>query len=265
MTMARATFLKAFRTWSCWQIWGRHHEEKLKLFLIGLIAIFFMFELLCAWLEFCCLKHETCCCDCFRKHLVYFCCHGTWWEPGKKLRRNLSLSNRKIFRGIWCHDYRHIAPSCHDIDSNKTYHTSEIFRMDQTLKGGQRSMRWWSCESCSVLECPSPLPHSVPILASPDPDCERFSFRTFWICCAVTVNCTSLALNLRWVAWVILFHLRFLFIRLPSTRRCGLAETVGLCFRVDSDRATLGFVLGLVCVCVCFVLFCFVLLLFCLL
>ena len=62
-----------------------------------------------------------------------------------------------------------------------------------------------------------------------------------------------------------LLHLRFLFIRLPSTRRCGLAETVGLCFRVDSDCATLGFVLGLVCVrvCVCvFVLFCFVLLLF---
>ena len=31
--------------------------------------------------------------------------------------------------------------SCHDIDSNKTYHTSEIVRMDQTLKGGRRSMR----------------------------------------------------------------------------------------------------------------------------
>ena len=62
---------------------------------------------------------------------------------------------------------------------------------------------------------------------------------------------------------MILFHLRFLFIRLPSTRRCGLAETVGLCFRVDSDRATLGFVLGLVCVCV-FVLvsFCSVVVLF---
>ena len=56
---------------------------------------------------------------------------------------------------------------------------------------------------------------------------------------------------------MILFHLRFLFIRLPSSRRCGLAETVGLCFRVDSDRVTLGLVLGLVCVCVClFVLFC---------
>ena len=54
---------------------------------------------------------------------------------------------------------------------------------------------------------------------------------------------------------MILFHVRFLFIRLPSSRRCGLAETVGLCFRVDSDRATLGFVLGLVCV-LC--LFCFV-------
>ena len=48
---------------------------------------------------------------------------------------------------------------------------------------------------------------------------------------------------------MILFHLRFLFIRLPSSRRCGLAETVGLCFRVDSDCLTLGFVLGLVCVC----------------
>ena len=72
----------------------------------------------------------------------------------------------------------------------------------------------------------------------------------------MTANCTSLALNLRWVAWAISFFLRFLFIRLPSTRRCGLAETVGLCFRVDSDCVTLGFVLGLVCVCVCFVLFC---------
>ena len=55
---------------------------------------------------------------------------------------------------------------------------------------------------------------------------------------------------------MILFHLRFLFIRLPSSRRCGLAETVGLCFRVDSDCVTLGFVLGLVCVCVFVCLFC---------
>ena len=58
-----------------------------------------------------------------------------------------------------------------------------------------------------------------------------------------------------------LFHLRFLFIRLPSLRRCGLAETVGLCFRVDSDCATLGFVLGLVCACVC-LFFCSVVVLF---
>ena len=60
---------------------------------------------------------------------------------------------------------------------------------------------------------------------------------------------------------MILLHLRFFLICLPSTRRCGLAETVGLCFRVDSDRVTLGFVLGLVCVCV-FVLFCSVVVLF---
>ena len=46
----------------------------------------------------------------------------------------------------------------------------------------------------------------------------------------------------------------FLLMRLPSPRRCGLAETVGLCFCVDSNRATSVFVLGLVCVC----LFCFV-------
>ena len=55
---------------------------------------------------------------------------------------------------------------------------------------------------------------------------------------------------------MILLHLRFLFIRLPSSRRCGLAETVGLCFRVDSNRATSVFVLGLVCVCVCSVFCC---------
>ena len=47
----------------------------------------------------------------------------------------------------------------------------------------------------------------------------------------------------------------FLLIRLPSSRRCGLAETVGLCFCVDSDRATLDFVLGLVCVFVLLLLF----------
>ena len=101
-------------------------------------------------LSFCCLKYGTWCCECFHKHLVWLCCHGTWWEPGKKLIRNLSLRNGKIFRGIWCHDCRHIAPSWHDIDSNKTYHTSEIFGMDQTLKGGRRSMRWRSCERCFV-------------------------------------------------------------------------------------------------------------------
>ena len=143
MTMARATFVKAFRTWSCWQIWGRHHEEKLKFSCLTWLRYFHV-------LSFCWLKHWTWCCECFHKHLVWLCCHGTWWEPGKKLRRNLSLRNGKIFRGIWCHDCRHIAPSCHDIDSNKTYHTSEIFRMDQTLKGGRRSMRWWSCERCFI-------------------------------------------------------------------------------------------------------------------
>ena len=54
---------------------------------------------------------------------------------------------------------------------------------------------------------------------------------------------------------MILIHFLFLLIRLPSLRRCGLAETVGLCFCVDSNRATSVFVLGLVCVCVCSVLF----------
>ena len=54
----------------------------------------------------------------------------------------------------------------------------------------------------------------------------------------------------------------FLLIRLPSPRRCGLAETVGLCFCVDSNRATSVFVLGLVCVCVCSVLFVVVVALF---
>ena len=43
--------------------------------------------------------------------MVRFGCHGTWWEPGKKLRRNLSLTNLKIFQEIWCHDCRNIALS----------------------------------------------------------------------------------------------------------------------------------------------------------
>ena len=79
-------------------------------------------------------------------YVVQLSCHGKWWEPGKKLRRNLSLTKREI----WCHDCRHIALSWHDMDLDKTYHTSEIIRMDQTLKGGQRSLQWWNCESCSV-------------------------------------------------------------------------------------------------------------------
>ena len=48
--------------------------------------------------------------------------------------------------------------------------------MDQTLKGDGDL-----CDDEAVRDvlpkCPSPLPHSVPILASPDPDCERFSLR----------------------------------------------------------------------------------------
>ena len=43
--------------------------------------------------------------------------------------------------------------------TDKTYHTSEIIRMDQTLKGGVANI--------------------VPILASLNPNCERFSFRVF--------------------------------------------------------------------------------------
>ena len=95
------------------------------------------------------------------------------------------------------------------------------------------------------------LPHFVPTLASLDPSCERFhseclnslcsDCELYFTCFEFEMSCMS----------VIRFHLRFIFTRLPSSRRCGLAETVGLCFRVDSDRATLVFVLGLVCVCVC--------------
>ena len=43
--------------------------------------------------------------------------------------------------------------------------------------------------------------------------------------------------------------------RLASNGRCGLAETVGLCFCVDSDSASFVSVLDLVCVLLVFVLF----------
>ena len=67
----------------------------------------------------------------------------------------------------------------------------------------------------------------MPILASLDPRCERFSFRTLRIhFCSDCERYFAEVLNLRWVAWVILVHLHFLFIRLPSLWRCGLAETV---------------------------------------
>ena len=101
----------------------------------------------------------------------------------------------------------------------------------------------------------------MPILASLNPSCERFYSERFEFVVQWLWTSLCRSLNLRWIAWVMLLHLRFLFTRLPSSWRCGLAETVGLCFRVDSDRATLVFVLGLVCVCV-FVLFCSVVVLF---
>ena len=64
------------------------------------------------------------------------------------------------------------------MDLDKTYHTSEIIRMDQTLKGDSDL---YDDETVRAVlsECLSPLPHSVPILASLDPNCERFSFRVF--------------------------------------------------------------------------------------
>ena len=62
---------------------------------------------------------------------------------------------------------------------------------------------------------------------------------------------------------MILLHLRFLFIRLPSSRRCGLAENSWpLFFVLTPIVATLVFVLGLVCVCVSVCLFCSVVVLF---
>ena len=70
----------------------------------------------------------------------------------------------------------------------------------------------------------------------------------------VNVTCRSFEFETNCMSDIGLFL--FLLIRLPSSRRCGLAETVGLCFRVDSNLATSVFVLGLVCVCVCSVLLC---------
>ena len=49
MTMARVTFLKAFRTWSCWQIWGGHHEERLMLFWLDLYVHVFYALVLVFW------------------------------------------------------------------------------------------------------------------------------------------------------------------------------------------------------------------------
>ena len=58
-------------------------------------------------------------------------------EPGKKLRRNLSLTSLENLPGESdAMIARHITLSCHDMDLNKIYHTFEIIRMDQTLKGG---------------------------------------------------------------------------------------------------------------------------------
>ena len=122
--------------------------RKVMLFWLDLLLLNMVWT--CAFMLMCLYWFWSLVLECTHVRVIQLSCHGKWWEPGKKLRRNLSLSNRKIFRGIWCHDCRHITLSCHDMDLDKTYHTSEIIRMDQTLKGGQRSIRWWNCESCSV-------------------------------------------------------------------------------------------------------------------
>ena len=122
--------------------------RKVMLFWLDLLLLNMVWT--CAFMLMCLYGFWSLVLECTHVRVIQLSCHGKWWEPGKKLRRNLSLSNRKIFRGIWCHDCRHITLSCHDMDLDKTYHTSEIIRMDQTLKGGQRSIRWWNCESCSV-------------------------------------------------------------------------------------------------------------------
>ena len=197
-----------------------------------------------------CLKHWTWCCEWFHAYVVWLSCHGMWWRPGKKLRRHLSLSSLRTSgkSDAMIGDTLHF----HDMIVNlyRTFYTFEIIRMDQTLKGGQRSLWWRNCESCSFRMSLTASSLSVPTLASLDPRCERFSFRLFWIHLQWLWKLLAEVLNLR-IAWVILIHFLFLLIRLPSLRRCGLAETVGLWFCVDSNRATSVFVLGLVCVCVC--------------
>ena len=131
--------------------------------------------------------------------------------------------------------------------------------MDQTLKGGRRSMRWWSCESYSVIGCLSPLPHSVPILASPNPDGERDLFRTFLnlLCsdCELYFTCSEFEMSCMSdiISLVFSFYTPTFF---TKVRISWNSWPLFSCWLRSCDvRFRLG---SRVCVCVCvvFVLFC---------
>ena len=90
----------------------------------------------CGWTCLNCCVHVFGCCKCGHEHMVQSSCHGTWWKLGKnsdgiwvKMKTSRKSDAMKIEML-----YFHVMIW----DLNKKFHTFEIIRMDQTLKGGQR-------------------------------------------------------------------------------------------------------------------------------
>ena len=90
----------------------------------------------CGWTCLNCCVHVFGCCKCGHEHMVQSSCHGTWWKLGKnsdgiwvKMKTSRKSDAMKIEML-----YFHVMIW----DLNKKFHTFEIIRTDQTLKGGQR-------------------------------------------------------------------------------------------------------------------------------
>ena len=145
MTMARATFLKSFRTWSCCYIWGRHYES---CFLCcgWTGCCWTWFELACTCLEFCFLeKHGTWCCEwfCIRSMVVWvvMACDENLW------RNSEGIWVSENFQEGWCHWHSNMLLSWHNREL-----THEVLRFRDHQNGSDvkrgidsdfAMMKWW--------------------------------------------------------------------------------------------------------------------------
>ena len=53
------------------------------------------------------------CCKCGHEHIVQSSYHGRWWKSGRD--SDGIWGKNENFQEIWCHEYRNVVLSCHDM------------------------------------------------------------------------------------------------------------------------------------------------------